>query len=161
MCKNVNVYIALLFEQIVWDPVTKKWLNKDEDGDSSSAMVGPPPKASDMGFRAPMAEQPIHSSHPPSQADESNVNKFKLPKGRSMRANYIDVMNPSGLKSGAAPSSVPTPATSPMVPMATSSPQLFIPAPGTFSITDDIVLFLILTYSSNSSSNPRMIFRSQ
>ncbi|XP_029052027.2 uncharacterized protein LOC114880316 isoform X2 [Osmia bicornis bicornis] len=120
---------------IVWDPVAKKWTNKDEDVDSSSTTLAPPPKASDMGFRAPVAEhtsepsQPTQLSQPPSQADESTVNKFKLPKGRSMRANYIDVMNPNSMKNNAPPSSIPTPVTSPLVPMAASSPQLFIPAP--------------------------------
>ncbi|KAG7208269.1 hypothetical protein KM043_014514 [Ampulex compressa] len=122
---------------IVWDPVAKKWMNKDEDPDSSSATLAPPPKASDMGFRAP----PIDSQQTQSnlQSEESGStngikpvtgsNMFKLPKVRSMRANYIDVMNPNVSKSGAALSNVPTPVTSPLVPMATSSPQLFIPAP--------------------------------
>ncbi|XP_017880909.1 uncharacterized protein LOC108625408 isoform X3 [Ceratina calcarata] len=114
---------------IVWDPVAKKWMNKDEDGDSSSATIAPPPKASDIpGFRPPAPEPVPQSSQPLPHADELGVNKFKLPKGRSVRANYIDVMNPSGPKSNAASSSMPTPVTSPMVPMATSSPQLFIPA---------------------------------
>ncbi|CAL7947946.1 unnamed protein product [Xylocopa violacea] len=116
--------------KIVWDPVAKKWMNKDEDGDSSSSTLAPPPKASDMGFRAPVPEQvPQPSQQPLPPVDENAVNKFKLPKGRSMRANYIDVMNPAGSKSNVAPSNIPTPVTSPMVPMATSSPQLFIPAP--------------------------------
>ncbi|XP_015433708.1 PREDICTED: protein transport protein Sec16A isoform X2 [Dufourea novaeangliae] len=114
---------------IVWDPVAKKWMNKDEDGDTSSATLAPPPKASDMGFRAPVMEQSSQPPQPPSQTDESGVNKFKLPKVRSMRANYIDVMNPGGSKNSTGSSSIPTPVTSPMVPMATSSPQLFIPAP--------------------------------
>ncbi|XP_076386617.1 endoplasmic reticulum export factor secretory 16 isoform X3 [Megachile rotundata] len=120
---------------IVWDPVAKKWTNKDEDGESNSTTLAPPPKAADMGFRAPVTEhtpqplQPSQPIQPPSQADESAVNKFKLPKGRSMRANYIDVMNPNSSKSNAPPSAVPTPVTSPLVPMAASSPQLFIPAP--------------------------------
>nr|XP_033327554.1 uncharacterized protein LOC117221042 isoform X5 [Megalopta genalis] len=117
---------------IVWDPVAKKWMNKDEDGDGSSATLAPPPKASDMGFRPPVAEQSSQAPQlpqPPSQAEDSGVNKFKLPKGRSMRANYIDVMNPTGSKGTTAPSNMPTPITSPIVPMATSSPQLFIPAP--------------------------------
>lgn len=116
-------------------------MNKDEDGDSNSATIAPPPKASDMGFRSPVPEQasqPLQSSQPPSQADDTSVNKFKLPRGRSMRANYIDVMNPGGPKNNAVPSSIPTPVASPMVPMATSSPQLFIPAPGKFSITREI-----------------------
>ncbi|CAK9822008.1 hypothetical protein ANTRET_LOCUS626 [Anthophora retusa] len=104
-------------------------MNKDEDGDGGSATLAPPPKVSDMGFRTLVPEQVPPSSQPPSQADESTVNKFKLPKSRSMRSNYIDVMNPNGPKSNAPPSSIPTPITSPMVPMATSSPQLFIPAP--------------------------------
>ncbi|XP_076233225.1 uncharacterized protein LOC143178442 [Calliopsis andreniformis] len=104
-------------------------MNKDEDGESNSTTVAPPPKATDMGFRTPVAEQTSQLPQPPSQADETNVNKFKLPKGRSMRANYIDVMNPNGSKGGATSTSMPTPVTSPLVPVATSSPQLFIPAP--------------------------------
>lgn len=59
-------------------------------------------------------------------------NMFKLQKSRSMRANYIDVMNPGGVKSNGPPSNLPTPANSPMMPMAASSPQLFVPAPGTY-----------------------------
>ncbi|XP_043254632.1 uncharacterized protein LOC122398624 isoform X2 [Colletes gigas] len=119
---------------IVWDPVGKKWMNKDEDGDNSFSALAPPPKATDVGFKAPIAEQTSQSlsqppPQPPSQADESTVNKFKLPKGRNMRANYIDVMNPTGSKNSSVPSSIATPITSPMAPMATSSPQLFIPAP--------------------------------
>ncbi|EFN76905.1 hypothetical protein EAI_10447 [Harpegnathos saltator] len=55
--------------------------------------------------------------------DDSN------PTGRSMRANYVDVMNPGGSKSSTASSNMPTPVTSPLVPMATSSPQLFVPMP--------------------------------
>ncbi|XP_017755793.1 PREDICTED: uncharacterized protein LOC108547663 isoform X3 [Eufriesea mexicana] len=114
---------------IVWDPVAKKWMNKDDDGESNSNAIAPPPKASDMEFRAPVPEQTSQPSQPSLPADESSVNKFKLPRGRSMRANYIDVMNPGGLKNSVASSSIPTPVTSPMVPMAASSPQLFIPAP--------------------------------
>lgn len=106
----------------------------DEDEDSGSTTLAPPPKATDMGFKAPAVEHSPKLSQPPPQADESAINKFKLPKGRNMRANYIDVMNPAGSKGSAASSNIPTPITSPMVPMATSSPQLFIPAPGTCSI---------------------------
>lgn len=125
-------------------------MNKDEDGDSSSTTLAPPPKASDMGFRASVAEhtseppqlsQPSQLSQPLSQADESTVNKFKLPKGRSMRANYIDVMNPNNMKNNAPPSTIPTPVTSPLVPMAASSPQLFIPAPGELLIISHSVFY--------------------
>ena len=124
----------MFLKQIVWDPVAKKWMNKDEDGDSNSATIAPPPKASDMGFRPPVPEQisqSSQSSQSPLLADESTVNKFKLPRGRSMRANYIDVMNPGGSKNNVTSSNITT---SPMVPMASSSPQLFIPAPGKFFI---------------------------
>ncbi|XP_053989660.1 uncharacterized protein LOC128882118 isoform X2 [Hylaeus volcanicus] len=114
---------------IVWDPVGKKWTNKDEDGDRSSSALAPPPKASDVGLRAPVTEQTSQLSQSTLQTDDATVNKFKLPKGRNMRANYIDIMNPNSLKTNTAPSSIPTPVTSPIVPMATSSPQLFIPAP--------------------------------
>lgn len=113
-------------------------MDKDNDGDSSSATLAPPPKASDMEFRAPVHEPISQLSQPPPQADEYIVNKFKLPKGRSMRANYIDVMNPGGPKGSAASSSISTPVTSPMVPMASSSPQLFVPAPGKALITYNI-----------------------
>ncbi|XP_043669319.1 protein transport protein Sec16A isoform X8 [Vespula pensylvanica] len=127
---------------IVWDPVAKKWMNKDEDADISSAALPPPPKATDMSFKPSSTEQvtapqrPIHSKQSKETMNingsklHANYNMFKLQKGRNMRANYIDVMNPNGGKSSTASPNVPTPATSPFVPMAVSSPQLFIPAPG-------------------------------
>ncbi|XP_011171826.1 uncharacterized protein LOC105204448 isoform X2 [Solenopsis invicta] len=128
---------------IVWDPVAKKWMNKDEDGDSGSGTLAPPPKTSDMSFRAPSMERGLDSSQPPLPSahnedtpamDISKLptasNMFKLPKGRNMRANYVDIMNPAGASKGStASSNVATPMTSPLVPMATSSPQMFIPAP--------------------------------
>lgn len=117
-------------------------MNKDEDADTSSAALPPPPKATDMGFKPSSTEQ-VTVPQPPipnKQSKEAmnvngskvhaNYNMFKLQKGRNMRANYIDVMNPNGGKNSTASSNVPTPATSPFVPMAVSSPQLFIPAPG-------------------------------
>ncbi|KAI4483322.1 hypothetical protein M0804_008377 [Polistes exclamans] len=127
---------------IVWDPVAKRWINKDEDADTSTTSLPPPPKATDMGFRPPSIEQvntpkltlqQNQSSKEAMNVNDSkvqtNYNMFKLQKGRNMRANYVDVMNRNGGKSSAASPSVPTPATSPFVPMAVSSPQLFIPAP--------------------------------
>ncbi|XP_014489136.1 PREDICTED: uncharacterized protein LOC106752154 isoform X3 [Dinoponera quadriceps] len=123
---------------IVWDPVAKKWTNKDEDGDNGAASLAPPPKAADVSFRAPTMErsgpQLLPGAHnedaaadPPKSVTGSNM--YKLPKVRSMRANYVDVMNPGGSKSSTASSNMPTPVTSPLVPMATSSPQLFVPMP--------------------------------
>lgn len=135
--------------QIVWDPVAKKWMNKDEDGDNAATTLAPPPKVTDVNFRAPTMErcgaggggvsQPLPpSAHedvptmdPPKSVTGSNM--FKLPKGRSMRANYVDVMNPGGSKNSTASSNMPTPVTSPLVPMATSSPQLFVPMPSKLS----------------------------
>ncbi|XP_026825844.1 uncharacterized protein LOC113562050 isoform X3 [Ooceraea biroi] len=128
---------------IVWDPVAKKWMNKDEDGDGGAATLAPPPKTSDMSFRAPAmpdsrSAQPLSSGMhtgddiPAMDTPKSGTgsNMFKLPKGRSMRANYVDVMNPGGSKPNAISSTnMPTPMTSPLSPMATSSPQLFVPAP--------------------------------
>ncbi|KMQ93531.1 protein transport protein sec16a, partial [Lasius niger] len=127
---------------IVWDPVAKKWMNKDEDGDGGAAALVPPPKTSDMSFRAPAMERSVAPSQPlppsgedaptmdvvPTKLPTGNSNMFKLQKGRSMRANYVDVMNPGGGKPKTGPASS-TPMTSPLVPMATSSPQLFIPTP--------------------------------
>jgi hypothetical protein len=133
--------VLYLVFQIVWDPIAKKWMNKDEDGDSGTATLAPPPKTSDMNFRTPAIErvsQPApptggtHSEDVPTM-DTSKLltgsNMFKLPKGRNMRANYVDVMNPGGSKSSTASSNMLTPMTSPLAPMATSSPQLFVPAP--------------------------------
>ncbi|XP_020290627.1 uncharacterized protein LOC109858109 isoform X2 [Pseudomyrmex gracilis] len=127
--------------KIVWDPETKKWTNKDEDSDSGAAALAPPPKMSDISFRTPttMTERNLQ---PPSLSSAHNEdapaaevpkmptgsNMYKLPKNRSMRANYVDIINPNGPK-GSASSNMPTPMTSPLVPMATSSPQLFVPAP--------------------------------
>lgn len=115
-------------------------MNKDEDGDSGAGALGPPPKTSDMGFRASTMERVPQPPLPSAQNEDvpamdisklpTGSNMFKLPKGRSMRANYVDIMNPNGKSKGsAAPSNVATPMTSPLVPMATSSPQMFIPAP--------------------------------
>lgn len=78
-------------------------------------------------------------------------NMYKLPKGRNMRANYVDVMNPGGSKSSTASSNMLTPMTSPLVPMATSSPQLFVPAPSKshakfFFFPTSIVSLLILCW---------------
>lgn len=124
--------------QIVWDPVANKWMNKDEDGDSGAATLVPPPKTTDMSFRLPTMERgpqlPLSNNEDAPATDISKLstgsNMFKLPKGRNMRANYVDIMNPGGQSQGSvAPSNVTTPITSPLVPMATSSPQMFIPAP--------------------------------
>ncbi|XP_032676042.1 uncharacterized protein LOC116846398 isoform X2 [Odontomachus brunneus] len=130
---------------IVWDPVAKKWMNKDEDGDNAATTLAPPPKAADVNFRGsamercgagsggvsqplpPNAHEDAPTMDPPKSVPGSNM--FKLPKGRSMRANYVDVMNPGGSKNSTASSNMPTPVTSPLVPMATSSPQLFVPMP--------------------------------
>lgn len=150
----------------MWDPVTEKWLNKDdEDGGSTGAPLAPPPKMSELpGFKPtqnPVVVPPI-STHPPalgaavptapvtaglSVADETmnsskmitgGGNMYKLSRSRNMRANYVDVMNPGGVKTNnstttPAGMTVPTPVGSPAMPMAASSPQLFIPAPGTYS----------------------------
>jgi len=115
-------------------------MNKDEDGDNGVGTLVPPPKTSDISFRTPAVEHgpqpPLPSAHnedaPAMDISKlpTGSNMFKLPKGRSIRANYVDIMNPGGKsKSNATSSNVTTPMTSPLVPMATSSPQMFIPAP--------------------------------
>ncbi|XP_051159047.1 uncharacterized protein LOC127280206 isoform X3 [Leptopilina boulardi] len=131
---------------IVWDSVAGKWMNKEDGEDSvSGGIVAPPPKASDLGFKQLPPERNLpqqqqqHLIPPNSQNDESMAvnssklitgsNVYKLQKGRSMRANYIDVMNPNGGKSSGLSSNLPTPANSPMAPIASSSPQVFVPAP--------------------------------
>jgi len=126
----------------VWDPVAKKWMNKDENDDGAATLV-PPPKTSDVSFRAPMMMErgapsqplPVNGEDAPTmdtalKLPTGNGNMYKLPKGRSMRANYVDVMNPGVGKSKIPGTASSTPITSPLVPMATSSPQLFVPAPG-------------------------------
>ncbi|XP_018404062.1 PREDICTED: uncharacterized protein LOC108780757 isoform X3 [Cyphomyrmex costatus] len=125
---------------IVWDPVAKKWMNKDEDGDNGTATLAPPPKTTDTSFRTQAVERgpqpPLPSAYKEdaSAVDISKLpsgsNMFKLPKGRNMRANYVDMMNPGGKSQGSvASSNVATPMMSPLVPVATSSPQMFVPAP--------------------------------
>nr|XP_012218206.1 PREDICTED: uncharacterized protein LOC105669692 isoform X2 [Linepithema humile] len=144
---------------IVWDPVAKKWMNKDEDGDGGAGTLAPPPKTTDMNFRAPAIERVSQPAPPVSTHSEdaptmdtskllTGSNMFKLPKGRNMRANYVDVMNPGGSKSNTASSNMLTPMTSPLVPMATSSPQLFVPAP----ITDPNAPMDFLTSAATPSS---------
>ena len=136
----VSLNVAL---QIVWDPVAKKWMNKEEDSEGIGGTVAPPPKARDLEFKHLPPEQNIPSPQIvplTGQSDESmavnsskliagSSNVYKLQKGRGMRANYIDVMNPNAGKSSGVPSSLPTPVNSPRAPMAASSPQFFIPAP--------------------------------
>ncbi|KAF7989744.1 hypothetical protein HCN44_008418 [Aphidius gifuensis] len=127
---------------IVWDSVAQKWKNKDDNDDSGSSNVAPPPpKAKNINLHqnstsiieqnTPIKNEPIedHSAMINSSKIVSSGNMFKLQKGRSMRANYIDVMNPGGNKNNGSNLIVPTPATSPITPMASSSPQLFNPSP--------------------------------
>lgn len=129
------------FLQITWDPVAKKWLNKDEDSDSTSQRLVAPPKAREMVFQpGPTVEQrpPNHGPIPKLPGEDmpaqnnlkmpAGGNMFKLQKGRSMRANYIDVMNPGGVKSNGSQKLVNPSAT--LTPMAASSPNFFIPSPG-------------------------------
>ena len=115
-------------------------MNKDEDGDSGTTTLAPPPKTADMSFRVPAVERVPQPSLPSAHnedtlaADISKLptgsNMYKLQRGRSMRANYVDIMNPGGKSKGSATSSnVATPMTSPLVPIATSSPQVLVPAP--------------------------------
>jgi len=113
-------------------------MNKDEDGDSGTTTLAPPPKTADMSFRAPAVERIPQSSLPSAHNEDTSVadisklptgsNMYKLQRGRSIRANYVDIMNPSG-KGSAVSSNVVTPMTSPLVPIATSSPQVLVPAP--------------------------------
>jgi len=120
-------------------------MNKDEDGDSSAATLAPPPKTSDMSFRVPAidraAQLGAHNDDIPAidtPKSGTTSNMFKLSRGRSMRANYVDVMNPNGSKNNATLSN--TPMTSPLssMPVATSSPQLFVPAPSESSSSSRI-----------------------
>lgn len=115
-------------------------MNKDEGGDSGGGALAPPPKTSDISFRSSAMERgpqsPLLSAHN-EDAPATDISKlptgnnmFKLPRGRNMRANYVDIMNPGGKSKGSAASSnVATPGTSPLLPVATSSPQVFVPAP--------------------------------
>lgn len=122
--------------QIVWDEDSKKWLNKDEDGDTSSASLAPPPKAADMSLQQPrMTPQMPQANSPNVTLGNPGGNMFKLQKGRSMKSNYVNAWNSSGGTTANSPM-IPTPATSPMIPQAASSPQLFVPSQG-------IVIFII------------------
>lgn len=154
----------MIYFQIVWDPVAKKWSNKEDEDGGGAAPLAPPPKMSELpGFKpsaptpAVMPQNPaagppsLGGEIPASPADEtlgglnaSNMitggggNMYKLSKNRNMRAKYVDVMNPGGVKAGGtaatapAPLAVPTPVGSPAMPMAASSPQYFMPAPGKY-----------------------------
>ncbi|XP_029677547.1 uncharacterized protein LOC115244220 [Formica exsecta] len=127
---------------IVWDPVAKKWMNKDEGGVGGASALVLPPKTSDV--RAPAMERGA-SSQPPLPSGEDapamdaisklpivNSNMNNKSKNRIVaRTNYraIDVTKSDRGKLKAPSTASFTPMTSPLVPMATSSPQLFIPAP--------------------------------
>lgn len=63
----------------------------------------------------------------------NNPNIFKMPKGRSLRANYIDVMNPAGTKNNNPNASNPPAPTNPNIAATIpNAPQFFIPAPGKY-----------------------------
>jgi hypothetical protein len=164
--------------QIVWDPVAKKWMNKEEE-DGGATPLAPPPKISDISSfhqsptsisQNPMSNPVVVSSAeetlglngsklitgggPASGAAAAAVaaaavtaaasagsggggNIYKLSRSRNMRANYVDVMNAGGSKTNSPAVmppvlTVPTPAGSPTMPIAASSPQLFMPAAGNY-----------------------------
>ncbi|XP_043212895.1 protein transport protein Sec16A-like, partial [Amphibalanus amphitrite] len=109
-------------KSIVYDPATKRWVDKD---------AGP-----DDGPQAPAA--------PPSDSQllggGGGGNKFKIPKGRGMRSNYVDVFGGSGSASGpgggsgpsAGPASLPplVPSPGPIPPADGSGMDAQPPAPG-------------------------------
>lgn len=117
-------------------------MNKDEGGVGGASALVLPPKTSDV--RAPAMERGASSQPPlPSGEDAPAMDAIsKLPIGNSnmnnksknrivARTNYraIDVTKSDRGKLKAPSTASFTPMTSPLVPMATSSPQLFIPAP--------------------------------
>lgn len=146
---HIQLKILKKHFQIVWDPVLNKWTNREEDQDGTGpASLPPPPKAADIpGFRPQhMPNMPSPSSLPPimptsNPGDSASLNTskpltgggnmYKMPKAKNMRANYIDIMNPGGPKSPMQIPNVSSPGNSPAaLPMAASSPRLFIPTPG-------------------------------
>ncbi|XP_052130597.1 uncharacterized protein LOC113215394 [Frankliniella occidentalis] len=142
---------------IVWDDQKKRWMNTDADGEDESANVAPPPKMSEMPGRfsspgpvssipgsTPVANgsanvpfnSPVSSIIPSSAQNEGDSvaskppagsNMFKLPRGRSLRASYVDVMNPGGVKAPV-PSSMPPPNVFPSSGSQPSSLNYFVPA---------------------------------
>ncbi|KAJ1527871.1 hypothetical protein ONE63_007809 [Megalurothrips usitatus] len=138
---------------IVWDDQKKRWVNVDGDGEEEGANLAPPPKMSEMPGRfappgpgltpgpgaalvangtAGMAFNTPTSSTVPSANEGENVgvkgpNMFKLPRGRSLRASYVDVMNPNGTKASG-PNSLPPPNLFPTSASQPSSLNYFVPA---------------------------------
>ncbi|XP_076319899.1 protein transport protein Sec16A-like [Tachypleus tridentatus] len=104
--------------KIIWDEKKKCWINTDGDDDgSSSGQMAAPPTDSELLNKVP--EKP---KVPPS-GPQSGINRFQRPKGKGMRQNYVDILNP-----GETNKPVPTPDLLPP-PSGSAMPNLLIPSP--------------------------------
>lgn len=138
---------------IVWDEKSKRWVNTDASDEDEAAQLKPPPRASELAsFKtsvpasaSDVANIPRSTSTPPSAPVTSTpappppplVNKYKLQRGKGMRGNYVDVMNPGNKKPS---TTVPPPD---IFPQMTQTPvtNFFVPAhvPGNENAPIDFV----------------------
>ncbi|KAG8222867.1 hypothetical protein J437_LFUL003512, partial [Ladona fulva] len=148
---------------IVWDSDKKQWVNMDAEEDEAATELKPPPKASELipTFAQPAAmmnsvPQNVEKSVPENNALNAPMatapgfgNIYKLPKGRKMRQNYVDVMGNSTTKA-ANRGTMPPPLSLFPQPAAPPPPagNFFIPAP----VQDDSAPTDFLTSASTAEN---------
>ncbi|XP_049846042.1 protein transport protein Sec16A-like isoform X1 [Schistocerca gregaria] len=97
---------------IVWNPEKNRWTNLDADDDDAGSDVPPPPKMEMNRTPTPL----INVQEP--------QNKYKMNRGRSLRANYVDVLGSSKTPNQTIKSDL-----FPSVSSTQASTTYFIPAP--------------------------------
>ncbi|XP_043212501.1 protein transport protein Sec16A-like isoform X3 [Amphibalanus amphitrite] len=132
-------------KSIVYDPATKRWVDKDAGPDDGPQAPAAPPSDSQLlggggGGGPPAMGGGAPPGGPPPPPAAGGGNKFKIPKGRGMRSNYVDVFGGSGSASGpgggsgpsAGPASLPplVPSPGPIPPADGSGMDAQPPAPG-------------------------------
>ncbi|XP_074066812.1 protein transport protein Sec16A isoform X4 [Macrotis lagotis] len=102
-------------KSIVWDGKKQRWVNLDEPEEENK----PPPPPPTSFPKLPQVAAPPGPGGPPN----ASVNMFSR-KAAGTRARYVDVLNPSGTKSGPVPA--PSDLFAPLAPLPIPS-NLFVP----------------------------------
>ncbi|KAL5012898.1 hypothetical protein ScPMuIL_011449 [Solemya velum] len=102
---------------IVWDDAEKRWKNTDGDDELETTKL-PPPK--DHELTEPSVPQMPHSMN--TDTAPPSGNRFSKPKGRGVRSQYVDVLNPKPTSSATVPSSLFN-----VLPTSASSPAIYNP----------------------------------
>ncbi|XP_052250710.1 uncharacterized protein LOC127857963 isoform X3 [Dreissena polymorpha] len=116
---------------IVWDPVKKRWVDKNGD-DKEETPTAPPPKDHELPGTGmppqptgiPTMEGPMTSNQGNSDFPPSGPNKFsrKNAKGFGARKQYVDVLNPNSTGGHSVPSGLFS-----TLPSSHSAPAIFNP----------------------------------